>query len=32
MDSGALFLISIVIGIALGYFAYKYKWKIADFF
>lgn len=31
-NSGLLFVLSIVIGITLGYFAYKYKWKITEFF
>ena len=32
MDSGWLLVISIVLGIVLGYFAHKNKWKITEFF
>ncbi len=32
MDSGVLFLITIVLGVVLGYFAHKYQWKIVDYF
>jgi len=32
MDSALLFIISIVAGVVIGYFAHKNKWKIADFF
>jgi hypothetical protein len=32
MDSGWLFVISIVISVVLGYFAHKNKWKITEFF